>query len=162
MGIQLFHPLSRLYVEAYFPDSTRREITSMVGHIKDEFAQRLRANRWLDEPTRAAALEKLSKIDIQVGYPQQWIDFSSITIRPGDLLGNQQRADEFQLRRQLVRLGKPVVVERFADAPYTTPTSVNAATTRRPTASTSPPPSCSRRSMCPVPTRRSTTAPLAR
>jgi putative endopeptidase len=115
IGIQLFHPLSRLYVEAYFPDSTRREITSMVGHIKDEFAQRLRANPWLDEPTRAAALEKLSKIDIQVGYPQQWIDFSSIAIRPDDLLGNQQRADEFQLRRQLAQLGKPVVVERFAD-----------------------------------------------
>jgi putative endopeptidase len=126
IGIQLFHPLSRLYVEAYFPDSTRREITSMVGHIKDEFAQRLRANRWLDEPTRAAALEKLSKIDIQVGYPQQWIDFSSVAIRPDDLLGNQQRADEFLLRRQGAQLGKPVVVERFADAPYTTPISVNA------------------------------------
>lgn len=127
IGMQLFHPLSRLYVEAYFPDTTRREITSMVGHIKDEFAQRLRANRWLDEPTRAAALEKLSRIDIQVGYPQQWIDFSSVIIRPDDLIGNRQRADEFLLRRQFAQLGKPVVAERFADPPYTTPTSVNAA-----------------------------------
>jgi putative endopeptidase len=126
MGLQLSHPLSRLYVDAFFPDSTRREITSMVGHIKDEFAQRLRANRWLDETTRAAALDKLSRIDIQVGYPQQWIDFSSVVVRADDHIGNQQRADEFLLRRRFAQLGKPVVVERFADAPFTTPISVNA------------------------------------
>lgn len=126
-GQQLFHPLSRLYVETYFPDSTRQDITRMVGHIKAEFDQRLRSNPWLDEPTRAAALDKLAKVDIQVGYPQQWIDFSSVVIRPDDHFGNVQRADEFILRRNLSRLGQPVVVERFAAPPYTTPTSVNAA-----------------------------------
>jgi putative endopeptidase len=127
ISMQLFHPLSKLYVEAYFPESTRREITQMVGYIKDEFEQRLRTNPWLDEPTRATALDKLSKVDIQVGYPQQWIDFSCITIRADDHFGNSQRADEFQLRRQLARVGKPVVAERFATPPYTTPVSVNAA-----------------------------------
>ncbi|MCU7374032.1 M13 family metallopeptidase [Paucibacter sp. O1-1] len=124
---QLFHPLSRLYVEAYFPASTRSEITQMVAHIKDEFEQRLRTNPWLDAPTRSAALDKLAKVDIQVGYPQQWIDFSGLQILPDDHFGNTQRADEFSLRRQLARLGQPVINERFADPPYTTPTSVNAA-----------------------------------
>jgi predicted metalloendopeptidase len=69
IGAQLYHPLSQLYVQTYFPDSTRRDITDMVGHIKDEFAIRLRNNTWLDEATRKAALEKLRKIDVQVGYP---------------------------------------------------------------------------------------------
>jgi putative endopeptidase len=124
---RLFSPLSKLYVDTYFPESTRRDITQMVGHIKDEFERRLRSNTWLDEPTRAAALEKLAKVDIQVGYPQQWIDFSPIVIKPDDHFGNVQRASEFTQRRELARLGKPVVVERFADPPYTTPTSVNAA-----------------------------------
>lgn len=123
---QLFHPLSRLYVEAYFPDSTRRDITQMVGQIKGEFERRLRTNAWLDEPTRSAALEKLAKVDIQVGYPQQWIDFSAVVIRPDDHFGNVRRLQEFRQRRELAKLGQPVVVERFAAPPYTTPTSVNA------------------------------------
>ena len=125
--ILLFSPLSKLYVEAYFPEKTRRDMTQMVGHIKDEFAQRLRDNPWLDEPTRAAALDKLAKVDIQVGYPAQWIDFGSVVIRPDDHFGNAQRLGEFLQRRQLDRLGQPVVIERFASPPFTTPTSVNAA-----------------------------------
>jgi putative endopeptidase len=123
---QLFHPMAQLFVQSYFPESTRREITDMVKHIKDEFELRLRANAWLDEPTRAAALAKLAKVDIQVGYPQTWIDFSSVAIRADDHYGNQQRIAEFSLRRDLAKVGKPVVQERFADG-ATVPTSVNAA-----------------------------------
>ena len=125
--VRLFSPLSRLYVDAYFPDSTRRDITQMVGHIKGEFERRLRSNPWLDSPTRAAALDKLAKVDIQVGYPQQWIDFSPLVVKADDHFGNVQRAGEFSQRREMAKLGQPVVVERFAAPPYTTPTSVNAA-----------------------------------
>jgi putative endopeptidase len=97
IGALLYHPLSQLYVQTYFPDSTRRDITEMVGHIKDEFATRLRSNPWLDEATRSAALEKLGKIDIQVGYPQEWVDFSALEIRPDDHFGNVQRANRFRV-----------------------------------------------------------------
>lgn len=127
IGQTLFHPLSRLYVTAYFPESTRRDITEMVGHIKDEFAARLRTNRWLDEPTRGAALEKLSKLDVAVGYPDKWIDFSGVEIKPDDYFGNVRRVDRFLQTRGLANLGKPVVIERFDDPAGTTPISVNAA-----------------------------------
>lgn len=126
IGLQLFHPMSQLYVKAHFPDSTRREIATMVGHIKAEFADRLRTNPWLDAPTRAAALDKLSKVDIQVGFPKQWIDFSGLDIRPDDHLGNQQRIAAFNLQRELAKVGRPVVPERFADAQHTSPIAVNA------------------------------------
>lgn len=127
IGKNLFHPLSRLYVKAYFPESTRREMTQMVGHIKGEFALRLRANPWLDEPTRKAALEKLSKLDVAVGYPEQWIDFSSVEIKPDDYFGNVQRIDRFLQTLHFARIGQPVVIERFDDPSGTTPISVNAA-----------------------------------
>ena len=134
IAAQLFHPLSQLYVEAYFPESTRRDIIEMVGHVKDEFAERLRRNTWLDEPTRAAALDKLSKIDIQVGYPGEWIDFSGVEIRPDDHFGNLQRLTDFAYRRDMAQIGKPVLKDRFAVPTKTTPISVNAA--YNPTANT--------------------------
>ena len=127
IGAQLYHPLSQLYVQAYFPDSTRRDITDMVGHIKDEFATRLRSNIWLDEATRNAALEKLGKIDIQVGYPKEWIDFSGLDIRPDDHFGNVQRANRFAFQRDIAQVGKPVLGNRFAVATKTTPIAVNSA-----------------------------------
>lgn len=127
LALQLFHPLSQLYVQQYYPDSTRREITQMVSHIKAEFARRLKTNPWLDAPTRAAALAKLSKVDIQVGYPQRWIDFSSVDIRPDDHLGNNQRLAAFRLQREMDKVGKPAARERFAEVGHTTPVSVNAA-----------------------------------
>jgi putative endopeptidase len=123
----LYHPLSQLYVQAYFPDSTRRDISEMVGHIKDEFANRLRNNPWLDAATRSAALEKLGKIDIQVGYPKEWVDFSALEIRPDDHFGNVQRANRFAFQRDMAQVGKPVFTNRFAVSTKTTPISVNSA-----------------------------------
>ena len=127
IGALLYHPLSQLYVQTYFTDSTRRDITEMVGHIKDEFATRLRRNPWLDEATRKAALEKLGKIDIQVGYPQGWVDFSALEIRPDDHFGNVQRASRFAFQREMAQVDKPVLSNRFAVATKTTPIAVNSA-----------------------------------
>jgi putative endopeptidase len=127
IGSQLYHPLSQLYVQANFPDSTRREITEMVGHIKDEFASRLRSNTWLDAATRQAALDKLGRMDIQVGYPGRWVDFSGLDIRPDDHFGNVQRAARFAFQREMAQVGKPVLDNRFAVATKTTPISVNSA-----------------------------------
>ncbi len=127
IGAQLYHPLSQLYVQANFADSTRREITEMVGHIKDEFASRLRSNTWLDDATRKAALDKLGKIDIQVGYPARWVDFSTLDIRPDDHFGNVQRASRFAFQRDVSQIGKPVLGDRFAVATKTTPIAVNSA-----------------------------------
>ena len=124
---QLYHPLSQLYVQAHFPDATRREITEMVGHLKDEFASRLRGNDWLDEITRHAALEKLGKIDIQVGYPARWVDFSALDIRPDDHFGNVQCAARFAFLREVRQVGKPALGSRFAVTTKTTPIAVNSA-----------------------------------
>ncbi|MDD0840078.1 M13 family metallopeptidase [Curvibacter sp. HBC61] len=124
---QLYHPLSQLYVQHFYTEATRRDITRMVGHIKAELARRLKTNPWLDAPTRAAALAKLAQVDIQVGYPQRWIDFSAVAIRPDDHLGNLQRLAAFRLQREVDRLGRPADRERFAEVGHTTPISVNAA-----------------------------------
>lgn len=127
IGARLYHPMSQLYVQAHFPESVRNDITEMVGHIKDEFTERLRRNTWLDDATRRAALEKLGKIDIQVGYPKEWIDFSPLEIRADDHFGNVQRAARFAFRLDMAKLGQTARAPRFAVATKTTPISVNSA-----------------------------------
>lgn len=62
-----------------------------------------------------------------MGYPQRWIDFSGVEIRADDHVGNVQRLAAFRLQRDLDKVGKPAVRERFAEVGHTTPTSVNAA-----------------------------------
>lgn len=127
IATHLYHPLSQLYVQAHFTPAARREVAEMVGRIKGEFAQRLRGNPWLDDATRQAALAKLARMDIQVGYPADWVDFSGLDIRADDHFGNVQRAARFAFRRDIGQIGKPVLGNRFAVATKTTPISVNSA-----------------------------------
>jgi len=128
ISMQLFHPISRLYIQNYFTETTRRDVTIMVDHIRQEFETRLRSNPWLDEPTRKKALDKLKRVDIQVGYPkdEDWIDFSSVDIRPDDHFGNNQRIAAFLFKRESDRLNQPVKPDRFSSPPWTTPIAVNA------------------------------------
>ncbi|MGE0314503.1 MAG: M13 family metallopeptidase [Lautropia sp.] len=124
---QFAHPLSQLYVAAHFPESTRRAIAEMIAHVRAEFDARLRTHPWLDEATRAIALDKLAAMDIAVGYPSQWIDYASLSIRRDDHVGNLRRLATFHARRNLERLGLPVVRDRFAVSGATTPVDLNAA-----------------------------------
>ena len=58
--------------------------------------------------TKKQALEKLSRIDNKIGYPDKWRDYSSLNIVRGDAMGNSARANQFEFNRQLNKIGKPV------------------------------------------------------
>src|SRR6185436_1499943 len=87
--------LGKIYVERHFPDTSRRQMTELVGDLRGALAERLRANPWMDEATRQAALAKLDAFDPRIGNPIHWIDYSSLQVDPHDLLGNMVRAAEF-------------------------------------------------------------------
>jgi len=120
------HPLSRLYVERHFPETTRAAVQEMVDHVRAEFRDRLEKNSWLTAETRAQALVKLDRVRISVGYPEKWIDMSGVVVDRGTYLANVQRAIEFSLRRGLANLGKPVHPDQFSIPSRTTPVDVNA------------------------------------
>jgi putative endopeptidase len=127
MQKSLGHPVAQLYIKQYFSAQTRAQVTELVDRIKAQFEARLRSNPWLDEPTRAFALDKLAKIVIRVGHPEKWLDFSSVEIRRDDYLGNALRLNQFDLERNLAKAGTPVVVDEFAIPGATLPTDINAA-----------------------------------
>lgn len=124
---RLGHPLGRLYVEKHLTAKSKADAESLIAQIRAEFRLRLQTSSWLSAPTRAYAVEKLDKIVIKVGYPDQWIDYSGVDIRRDDYYGNMLRLNEFDSRRNLAKFGQPVAEDQFSDPRATLPTVVNAA-----------------------------------
>jgi endothelin-converting enzyme/putative endopeptidase len=111
--------VGEIYVRRHFPDTSRQQMTELVGDLRAALETRLRANPWMDEATRTQALAKLAAFDPRIGNPVHYIDYSSMRVDPHDLLGNAQRAAEFQQNLQLSRLPNPVDRSLWAMTPQT-------------------------------------------
>ncbi|WP_395612481.1 M13 family metallopeptidase [Allosphingosinicella sp.] len=111
--------VGQIYVQRHFPESSRRQMTELVGDLRAALGERLRANAWMDQETRTAALAKLDAFDPRIGNPVRFIDYSSMRVDPADLLGNMQRAAEFQRNLALSRLPNPVDRSLWAMTPQT-------------------------------------------
>lgn len=122
----LGQPLSRLYVDAYFAEETRQTALDMMDRIKAAFLERIKTRSWLSEETRAAAIEKLERLTYYAGYPDEWLDYSSIEIKPDDLIGNITRLNRHMVDGEVAKMGQTVVETHFSDD-ATLPLSVNAA-----------------------------------
>lgn len=124
---ELGHPVSRVYVENYFEDDTRAKALDMTKRVRDAFLARMQTRAWLSEPTRLAAIDKLEKLTFLIGYPDTWIDYSSVEIAPGDLVANVSNLIAFDMQRDIDKLGKPVVRDEFNNSRATLPIIINAA-----------------------------------
>jgi putative endopeptidase len=91
----------------------------MVRNIRDAFARRIEALYWMAPATKARAKEKLAVLEVGIGYPDRWIDYSGLEIMKGDLLGNVERAELFEYRRQLAKLGKAPDRAEWCMLPHT-------------------------------------------
>jgi putative endopeptidase len=122
----LGHDLGQLYVERYFPAQSRSDAETLLNDVRAEFRLRLEQNTWLTPSTKAYALEKFDKIKIVVGYPDKWIDYSSVDVQRDDYFGDVTRLNEFAVRRALARLGTPPAPDAFSNPKNSLPTVVNA------------------------------------
>ncbi|MEO3388927.1 M13 family metallopeptidase [Mesorhizobium sp. CAU 1741] len=127
LQLQLGHPFSKAYVDNFFDQSSRATATDMIGRVKAAFRSRMEKVTWLTEETHAAALDKLDRLAFYVAYPENWIDYSSVDIKPDDLVGNIMALQAFNYDRGMSKLGKPFVRDQFADNKSTLPIIVNAA-----------------------------------
>src|SRR4029079_15277326 len=111
--------LGRAYVDAYFPPSSKAMMTELVANLKAAVGPRIERSEVMSADTKKAALEKLSKMDVMVGYPDKWRDYSGLTIDVADLNGNVQRSNHFEWAYQLEDLGKPVDRPKWSMTPQT-------------------------------------------
>jgi putative endopeptidase len=100
--------LGKAYVKDYFPPEAKARADAMVKNLIAALREDLKTLPWMGEATRQQALLKLDKFNPKIGYPDKWRDYSALTIDRGPYVLNAQRANEFELRRQLSKVGKPV------------------------------------------------------
>ena len=99
--------VGKVYVDKYFPVSSKAEIQKMVEEIKAAFARRVEALDWMAPSTKEEALKKVKSIVVGVGYPDTWRDYSSLTIS-SDAYANQKNARLAEYRHQIAKIGKPM------------------------------------------------------
>ena len=100
--------LGQLYVTENFPPDSKRRMLALVENLRLALGDRLKTLEWMDEPTRAKALEKLAAFGVKIGYPDKWIDYASLKVDRGPYVRNVFRAAEFNHRRDIAKIGQPV------------------------------------------------------
>jgi putative endopeptidase len=100
--------VGQVYVAKDFPPTSKAAALQMVEDIEGAMDKDIDTLDWMSADTKVKAKEKLHMVADKIGYPDHWRDYSSLTITRGDALGNALRATEFESRRQLAKIGKPV------------------------------------------------------
>jgi putative endopeptidase len=95
------------WVKKYFSPEKKENMDRLVTALETALHQDIDQLPWMSDETKKKALEKLALIRNKIGYPEHWRDYSSLEIKPDDLLGNVARADIFEDKRNLAKLGKP-------------------------------------------------------
>ncbi len=100
--------LGQAYVDRTFGEEGKQRMLAMVHNLKDALGRDIEQLDWMTPETKKQALVKLKGIEDKIGYPNQWRDYSSVSIMRGDTLGNAYRSGDFEFRRQLAKISKPV------------------------------------------------------
>jgi len=105
---ELGEALGQRYVERTFGADGKQRMLKMVDALEKSLDRDIENLSWMGDETKKQAKIKLQAIRNKIGYPDVWRDYSSVAIRRDDLLGNIERADTFEAKRQVGKIGKPL------------------------------------------------------
>jgi putative endopeptidase len=111
--------IGEIYVARNFPPAAKQAATAMVERIREALRADLRALPWMSAATRSAAIDKLGLMELRIGYPERWRDYSALKIDRGPYVQNVLRAREFEQRREYDKIGKPLDRSEWSMTPQT-------------------------------------------
>ena len=113
--------IGKLYVEKYFPESSKQRMIELVKNLQEALAQRIQEATWMSAATKAQAKDKLDNFIVKIGYPDKWRDYSGLQINDKlSLYANMQNVSEFFLQDELNRkVNKPVDKMEWGMTPQT-------------------------------------------
>ncbi|MGZ5106305.1 MAG: M13 family metallopeptidase [Usitatibacter sp.] len=116
---QLGEALGREFARRAFGPELKARALHMTRRIEEAMHRDLEALDWMSAETKARAQEKLATLVNKIGYPDKWRDYSSVVVKRGDFFGNAERAQRFESRRDLAKIGKPLDRKEWAMTPPT-------------------------------------------
>jgi predicted metalloendopeptidase len=116
---ELGEALGQRYVEAAFSAESKARMLKMVDALEKSLAGDIHDLSWMSDETKKQAKVKLDAIRNKIAYPNVWRDYSSVTIKQGDLMGNVERANEFESKRQIAKIDKPLDRKEWGMTPPT-------------------------------------------
>ena len=99
--------VGQLYTQRYFPPEAKAKAQAMVADLITAYRTRISNLTWMSPQTKEKALAKLATLRIGVGYPDTWIDYSTLDVVRGDAFGNMRRAEVFNRSYNLAKLQRP-------------------------------------------------------
>ena len=121
---QMGEALGRMYAKRFFPESSKKMMETLVKNLQVSLGQRIDAQTWMSDTTKAAAHNKLDKFYVKIGYPNKWTDYSNLNIDPSkSFYENIMACREFRHNKHISeKAGKPVDRDEW----HMTPQTVNA------------------------------------
>lgn len=107
-GDALGEPLGRAFVERTFSPEAKERCLAMVDDLLAAFRARIEKLDWMSAETKTRALAKLSSFETKIGFPDRWRDYSGLALTRESYAGNRKRANEFEMKHDLAKAGKPV------------------------------------------------------
>ncbi|MEI6235217.1 MAG: M13 family metallopeptidase [Planctomycetota bacterium] len=100
--------LGQLYVAKNFSAEAKAKAKQLVENLRIELRERIDKLDWMSAATKVQAHRKLNAFAVKIGYPDTWRDYSTLTIDRGPAVLNAMRVRQFEFRRYMNKLGKPV------------------------------------------------------
>ncbi|MFD7842027.1 M13 family metallopeptidase [Nocardia sp. NPDC059764] len=114
--------VGKLYVARHFPPAAKARMVELVENLQEAYRRNISQLEWMGPDTRQAALAKLEKFTPKIGYPEEWRDYTAVTVDPADVVGNYRSGYAAEHDRDLNKLGGPVDRGEW----FMTPQTVNA------------------------------------
>jgi putative endopeptidase len=116
---ELGEALGQKYVDATFGPEGKQRMLKMVDALEKSLAEDIHDLSWMSDETKKQAKVKLDAIRNKIGYPDVYRDYSSVVIKSGDLVGNISRANEFETKRDIAKIDKPLDRKEWGMSPPT-------------------------------------------
>ena len=111
--------LGQLYVKQYFPPEAKQRADELVQNLRVALKARLEKLEWMSADTKKLAMDKWSSFMPKIGYPEQWRDWSGLTLKPDSYFGNVAAAAKFNHDWNTAKIGKPVDRKEWGMTPQT-------------------------------------------
>jgi predicted metalloendopeptidase len=111
--------VGKVYVEKHFPQKSKDEMDKLIENLRAAFKDGIDNLEWMDDKTKVEAQDKLAKFNPKIGYPDEWTDYTDLSVDRSDLIGTVKSAYKWSWNNEIKKLGGPIDRNEWGMNPQT-------------------------------------------